>query len=168
MPLDFTFDKINGRRFFNSLAMTTYCGLYRLHSLNKFIDWISKDGHNYSILSTKRMINVHASSYCAGETKNNKKYQIRLAFLQRYFSKTAFVLEVFTPEGHLMETLIFFFLISACLRKLCSFRSLQRLKAHTNQNLLMSWSYFPPTVFECCILIRLVRKHKISTDEFFI
>lgn len=54
------------------------------------------------------MIDVHASSYCAGETKNNKKCQISNVAGRPIFSKTAFVLEVFTPERYLMETLIFF------------------------------------------------------------
>lgn len=72
----FIFDKINGKRYLNLLGMTTYSGLYRLHSLNKFIDWISEVGHNYGILSTKKMMNVPACSYYGVPwKKTNKKSQ---------------------------------------------------------------------------------------------
>lgn len=67
MPPDIIFDKINGRRSLNLLGMTIYSGLYRFPSLSEFIGWISEDGHNYCILSTKRMINVPAFNHCTGE-----------------------------------------------------------------------------------------------------
>lgn len=61
----------------------------------------------------------------------------------------------------LMETPAFF-LISVCLRKThYFFRSLQRLGSHTDQNLLMSYHcFFTTTCLECCILRRLLKKHK--------
>lgn len=99
MPLDFTFDKINGRRSSDLLGMTTSCGLYRLHSLGKFIGCISEDGHNYSILSTKGMINVPASSYYAGERKNNQKCWTDNIAGGLIFLRTAFVLEDFLEES---------------------------------------------------------------------
>lgn len=76
MPLDFILDKINGRRFLNSLGMSAYSGLHRFPSLSKFIGWISEDCHNYCILSTKRMINVPAFNYYTGERVNNQKHWI--------------------------------------------------------------------------------------------
>lgn len=55
-----------------------------------------------------------------------------------------------------------FFLISVCLRKThYFFRSLQRLRSHTDQNLLTSYHcFFTTTCLECCILRRLLKKHK--------
>lgn len=55
-----------------------------------------------------------------------------------------------------------FFLISVCLRKThYFFRSLQRLRSHTDQNLLTSYHcFFTTTCLECCILLRLLKKHK--------
>jgi len=97
MPLDFTLDKINGRRSLNLLGMTTYCDLWRLHWLSKFIGCIHEDGHNYAILSTKRVINVPASSYYAGERKRNQKCWIA-NIAGGLILKTAFGLEVFLEE----------------------------------------------------------------------
>lgn len=78
--------------------MTTYCGPYGLHSLRKFIGWIHEDGRNYSVLSTKWMINVPASSYYAGERKSNQKYWIDNVTGGLIFLRTASVIKVFLEE----------------------------------------------------------------------